>query len=313
MFNTKILLDDTNKPSMMVRVPKFKVSDVLPGGRDIVHPAFIVNGIEVPEIYISKHQNIIVNDRAYSLPFQKPAVNLTFDEAIKACENKGAGWHLMTNAEWAAIALWCQKNGIFPRGNNDCGSDYEHQDETGIVFDGYKVLTGSGPATWAHDHTPDGIFDLNGNVWEWVGGLRLLNGEIQIVPDNNAAQHLDQSSNSNEWKPIVLDGKTVKYSETDSGLMLTTHKSFGNWSGCCFAKLETDIEAPDILKELALYPASETDRTDYFWTGLRGERLPLRGGHWYSSSSAGVFSLYLHLPRSSSSNGLGFRSAFVPA
>ena len=40
---------------------------------------------------------------------------------------------------------------------------------------------------WSHDGTPFGIWDLNGNVWEWVGELRIVDGEIQVIPDNDAA------------------------------------------------------------------------------------------------------------------------------
>ena len=308
----KLLFDNSGKPSMMVRIPRFKISDVIPGGSDAAPPAFIVDGVEVPEIFVSKYQNIIVDGKAYSLPFQEPAVNLNFDEARAACESKGSGWHLMTNAEWAAIALWAMKNGTLPRGNNNCGSDYRHADEKGIRFGGgYKVLTGSGPDTWAHDHTKDGIFDLNGNVWEWVSGLRLLGGEIQVIPDNNAARHIDQSRSSRAWQPVILDGKSLKYSETEYGMKLTTDDPEGDWNCCRFADIETDIDVPEILKALGLFPVAGAGLSDYFGADVDGERLPYRGGNWSSTSSAGVFALALSNPRSYSSTSFGFRSAFV--
>ncbi len=50
----------------MVYVPKFKMSDVIDGAGDSTHPAFIINGKEVPGIWISKYQNIVNNGRAYS-------------------------------------------------------------------------------------------------------------------------------------------------------------------------------------------------------------------------------------------------------
>jgi len=311
MNNTTVIFDNVGKPSMMVRIPKFKYSDVITGGREVTCSAFIIDGVEVPEIHISKYQNVIVNDKAYSLPFQKPSVSLNFDQAKEACEAKGPGWHLMTNAEWAAIALWSKKNGTLPHGNNRGGSDYNHEDEKGICFDDYKVLTGSGPDTWSHDHTPDGIFDLNGNVWEWVGGLRLLNGEIQIIPNNNAAKHIDQSKTSQEWKPIMVDSETLKFTETDNGLKLTTEEAEG-WNGCNFADLESDVEVPDIMKELALYPADDADLTERIWADAEGEKLPYRGGYWGNGASAGVFILGLSGPRSLVGAGFGFRSAFVP-
>lgn len=67
-----------------------------------------------------------------------------------------------------------------------------------------RCLTGSGPVTWAHDHTNAGIMDMKGNVWEWQDGLRLNNGEINIVANNNAAlgEDCDTSANSTLWKAI---------------------------------------------------------------------------------------------------------------
>jgi len=83
-----IILDDKGLPSVMVRIPKFKIKDVIDGGSDSVHPAFIVNGVEVPEIYISKFQNVIHNGRAYSLPGEDPAVNVNFDTARRPAKQK---------------------------------------------------------------------------------------------------------------------------------------------------------------------------------------------------------------------------------
>ena len=119
----EIVMDNVGLPSVMVRIPRFRISDVITGGSNSTHPAFIVNGVEVTEIFISKFQNVIHNGRAYSLPGEDPRASLNFDTARAACELKGPGWHLMTNAEWAALALWCRRNNLMPRGNNLNGRD----------------------------------------------------------------------------------------------------------------------------------------------------------------------------------------------
>lgn len=307
-----MIFDNAGKPSMMVRIPKFNLSDVIDGAPDVPHPAFIVGGKEVPEIWVSKYQNIIVGGKAYSLPFQQPAVRVNYEEARAACESKGPGWHLMSNAEWAAIALWSRKNGTLPRGNNNWGSDHAHGDERGEVFDGCKVLTGSGPDSWSHDGTSEGVFDLNGNVWEWVSGLRLLEGEIQVIADNNVATQPDQSPHSGEWSPILVDDKSIKYSETENGVELTTEPAEG-YNGCEFMDLKTTIPVPDLAKALALFPLEGNRSLNWFWMDAEEhECLPIRGGGWDAGVRAGVFALYLNLARSNVGTGIGFRAAFVP-
>ncbi len=339
--NNSILTDDKGLPSVMVRIPKFKISDVITGGSDSTHPAFIVNGVEVPQIYISKYQNVIYDGRAYSLPLEDPGASINFDTARQACEAKGAGWHLMTNAEWAAIALWCRKNSLMPKGNNNYGKDTTESAYQSIptTVDGStgqtnRVATGSGPLTWAHNGAQDGIWDLNGNVNEWTGGYRTVNGEIQIIPNNNAAAQVEQGASSTLWKAIMPDGSlvapgtagTLKWDYTADPGTETGSKPFrlntilefpqtveGPNGSNSFAALTaaSGVTVPEMLKALALYPADSGDHgSDTVYMRNLGERLACRGGLWALGTSAGVFCLNGYT-RSGVTAGLGFRSAFV--
>ena len=65
-----------------------------------------LRGRKVKEYAISKYQNTLIDGVPYSLPFMKPAVNISRDEAIRLCESKGEGWHLITNDEWVALGFW---------------------------------------------------------------------------------------------------------------------------------------------------------------------------------------------------------------
>jgi len=339
----EIILDDKGLPSVMVRIPKFKISDVIDGGSDSTHPAFIVNGVEVPEIYISKFQNVIHNGRAYSLPGEDPKASINFDTARQACEAKGPGWHLMTNAEWAAIALWCRKNNLMPKGNNNYGKDTS--ESTYVAIPTYKdeqgrtcrVATGSGPVTWSHNGEVTGIWDLNGNVSEWVGGYRVKDGEIQILPNNDAADaDNSQAADSTKWRAIMPDGSlvdpgtpgTLKWDYTADPGTVSAEKPFrlntvlefqqtveAPYGSVAFQSLTAadGVNVPEILKALALFPADSGDHgSDRIYMRNIGERLASRGGAGAYASHAGVFYVVGYDPRSGVGTALGFRSAFIP-
>ncbi|MGL5714166.1 MAG: SUMF1/EgtB/PvdO family nonheme iron enzyme [Paraclostridium sp.] len=327
-----VLYDDKGNPSIMVEIPKFKIKDVIDGGSDAVHPAFIINGVEKESLFIGKYQACVHDNRLYSLPGQDPANYINFDNALKYGYNKGDGWHLMSNAEFAAISLWCKKNGFMPRGNNNYGCDHVAVHEKGKAThynnsDTKQIgrcATGSGPASWSHDGTPDGIFDLNGNVWEWNSGMRLMNGEIQIIENNNAAiLNADHSVNSALWKAILPDGTlvtpgtsgTLKWDYTSNKITLATTittQADASRSNTFESILKASgVEVPEILKSLILHPNETGYMDDNVWMNNNGERLPFRCGSFLSTASAGVFALNLHLTRPASGNYIGARVAFA--
>lgn len=328
-----VLLDDIGMPSIYVRIPKGKNSELVNGLSENIHLAFNVDGVEKTAFYYSKYQNIISNERAYSLAHRDPAVSMNFDTARKACEKKGSGFHLSSMAEWAYIALWSRKNGTMPHGNNYYGRDatYTHEHGEESAKDSGKTgrcFTGSGPVSWNHNHQSDGICDMNGNVWEWNGGMRLVDGEIQIIPYNNAAMGsgCDMSDTSTLWKAIKADGSlvapgtagTLKWDYVSGKIQLTsgalTYTTDGG-VGCQYKDmtLVNGLTAPELAKILLLYPdePGEDYAGDYHWFNPVGERLPFCGGGWNYGADAGVFGLYLHHPRSYASWSIGFRSAFV--
>jgi hypothetical protein len=130
MSNVNII-DDIGIPSSMVRIPKFKISDVIPGGPSVTHPMFIVNGVEKDAIYIGKYEAISYNGRAYSLPGRIPDNNSSFSQILQYCRSKGEGWHVMTNAEYSGLMLYSKANGTLPRGNDHAGRSNRRRWERG--------------------------------------------------------------------------------------------------------------------------------------------------------------------------------------
>ncbi|OAM73778.1 SUMF1/EgtB/PvdO family nonheme iron enzyme [Devosia elaeis] len=333
-----VLYDAKGYPSIMCVVPRFNVEDIDPGLGSGVHPAFVVGGVQKSEIFIGKFQAVLHDDHALSLPGQDPQANINFTASDAACAIKGPGWHMMTNAEFVAVALWCWKNGFQPRGNTNWGRHHDQTYEVGRRTDGHapgvseghgRVLTGSGPVSWFHDNSPAGIADLCGNVWEWVRGLRLVDGEIQIIPDNNAAvTDIDHSPGSDLWRAILQDGtlvnpgtaNTLKYDASNANgsgnpILSTsvTNQSDGDTSTSQpFSAMATasGVSAPNLAKLLGLFP-HDGDVEGRHYARNVGERVPLRGGGRADGAYAGAFALHLSNERSSVSTAVGIRPAFV--
>ena len=135
---------------------------------------------------------------ATSRPGVAPWRYINFLRARSACANLGVGWHLISAFEWASLALWSQKFGTQPHGNNgNCNppADVTYTDEIASLDRAAYArnatylasLTGTGPVTWAHNHDASGVFGLNGNMWEWNDGLMLCPASLN---DNSAAPHV---------------------------------------------------------------------------------------------------------------------------
>jgi hypothetical protein len=121
--------------------------------------------------------------------------------------------------------------------------------------------------------------------------MRLINGEIQVIADNNAALHtIDMSATSAQWKAIdavtgnlvTPDGNgttagTVKFANSGTADYTINGASFGAIRNLSTTK-PVSAEALARLKALCLYPVVEDTakfNSDYFGKVIdAGERTP---------------------------------------
>lgn len=336
-----VLYTAKNQPTYMNIIEKFDLSKVSPTLSG-THPAFIIDGKEHDVIYIGTYQGVLRNGELLSLPNQATTVSVAYDDFLMAAKANGKGHHLITNAEWSALALYSEMNKTQPKGNTYYGQSVEASDLFGRRTDGKKpgdasstldgrTFTGSGPVEWRHNGQYNGVSDLSGNAHEICSGARLVNGELQIIVNNNAASiNIDMSSNSMEWKAI--DGRTglfiqpnglgttptsVKY--TDDPLVSADFTlRVGNFGSIVNTSVQAPVQeaALNVLRTLLFFPVSKNPNV---YGGNRigilksGEVIPARGGTYREGLYAGIYRNYMAFPRASVNGETGSRPAFYKA
>ena len=343
--SNELITDDKGLPGAYVYRAKKMLSELLTSGdASIVHPAFVIDENIKDGLYFGKFQGKSHNNRIYSLPGEDPTASINLDTYVQYCRNKGTGHHCITAAEWAFLALLAKKNGTQPKGNNNYGKDVTETTyqaipkyySSGSIA---RVATGTGPLTWSDTGAIDGIWDLNGNIWEWVAGIRLVKGELQVIPFNNAAlADVDMSATSGAWK--ALNASATSYSDlfitpdgngtTSGSIKLDYVSSHWQWAttitsqsdssrNAAFASTTFGTGVSDFCKmymrAMALAPEeNDTDYGgDYFYANNGAdERCAYRGGHWNYGAQSGVFALSFSNARSYVDTHIGGRPAFAP-
>ena len=237
-----------------------------------------------------------------------PWATIAYDAAVTACaasdsvNGKDIGTYLLHDEEWVALAVYSMllgpdrfgTNKWGPYGNNNTLKD---ADDASITFTAdptvsSRSLTGTGVKSgWktgmnltTHTGLINGVYDLNGNMWEWTVGLKLKVG-------------------GSGTGYIFVD-------EADTGLQFPS-----NWSSSSESITEINTN-PKIAKHAIAGAVDGTGKPEfgndyqYQGTSANTEFLPFRGGLCNDAASAGVFALYLFFARSDSGNDVGFRAAF---
>ncbi|HBQ8791944.1 TPA: SUMF1/EgtB/PvdO family nonheme iron enzyme [Klebsiella quasipneumoniae] len=320
-----VLYDDLGNPSVMNIIPIFRYEDLGYSedmGAGVVSCFDVGTGANKSEIFIGAFQSSLVGSRAVSLPRTDPAVSVNFDAAKGYCANKGAGWHLMTMHEWAAISLWCMANGFEPRGNTGYGRAHDRYVERGRRNDGglpgdtagtASVHAGSGPDAWRHNNSPWGISDLVGNVWEWLDGFKLQEGQI-IASTFNTQAEASWAAQAAYFDSTLTTGGAPRLSDAVVNRLGTigNNANGGYLANASFNGMEKagTYVSNQLLKRLLVEPSTVLPKGRVYMRNF-GERLPYRGGDWRSGGYAGLAALYCSSSRVYASSSFGFRLAFA--
>lgn len=195
---------------------------------------------------------------------------------------------------------------------------------------GLNTLTGSGPVSWRFGGVANGIDDLTGNTCDTDYGYRIVDGEIQILADNNAAHpNADLSASSAAWKAILPNQSDNGYTLVAPGTAGTLHWNWlsNKWTldtvtaDTTIGEKSTEFKdlavnssnvpyVPCIMQELGLFPISGDTTQGTMYLNPSGERFPRRGGSYYVTSTAGLGYVSSNYPRSVAPTYYGVRSGF---
>jgi formylglycine-generating enzyme required for sulfatase activity len=268
---------------------------------------------------VMKYEAKNVGGIANSTASGNPWVSLTWQQAKSNCEAIGADYHLITDNEWLTIAKNAENiatnwnssvvgTGFMYLGHNDNNPANSLAADTNDSNGYYGTNDGvSSPGDNSYSNFPSNdarayqgqkrtltlsngevIWDLAGNVWEWV------NDSMPIASSYHGG---DQA-----WMSYSSDDGTGKIASLVPALMTPSSGWNANngmgryYDGTSLAGAYNSIsQAPD------------------FCTGhCSPTAVFLRGGGWGTGASVGAFALILNHGPSYSNVGRGFRCTYTP-
>lgn len=202
-----------------------------------------------------------------------------------------------------------------PKGNNNNALGDANDPNISFTEAGYSAsaLTGSGfPfAKTTHNGQSCGVTDVSGNLWRVNIGMTKANSTDSIF------QILKTSVNPNDLTRANLHDANLYDLISLAGIMPASNDSdlsLGNGANQVFStnQLVNGVEN-DIRVSCAGIPASNgvssggtsTFAQDKVWRHWRANLVPIAGGNWNGSSSAGAFARLLSFASSDSSPSVG--------
>lgn len=251
----RVLIKKTpgNQLNWMYRFPKKTWQQVRPDlalGSGTME-AFVHGSGEYDWIAIDMFEPALVNGELVSQPGQVPYVNKNRDEfkALFAAQQFDTGNRHLWNVWERSVAIHeINQLGTDVLGNDAYGVSHEDGNAAGVCPIGTYILTGSMGPLSSHTGTAAGLYDLGGNVWEWVDQFESRSSVPWITPNNDIAAVMADSgllmsdpahltSQSLQRAGIVSSGSAAEKGNfwinhgIDAGLLVGARWAYGAASG----------------------------------------------------------------------------------
>ena len=260
--------------------------------------------VEIEQNGVTYHRRIVKQGLADQPKYVKLYPDLPQD-ITSADTYTIIGWHMITPHEMFSLAAWARLHryeyGLgYPKGNNDWGKDIsdprsvEFEGVSDLVRAGYdnheisRCLTGSGPLSWSLNEQENGVWDLNGNVWEWV-----------------LQQFVGTGSGVQIKEGFPGEGTIISTSGYSSGGQIT--EMFASEDVVAGLSLNSEIFYPTKSATTGL---AEYGNDGWWFAVVNGTTYAAqRGGAWADGARHGLFAVASSYTPSYTYGGVGFRGA----
>ena len=265
-------------------------------------------GADFSEIFLATFQSS--GNQYVSEARQIPKYSVNFDQVVAGHKAKGVGWGTLSMFDRALVIHIMESLGWQPRGNTAHGMAHDAPHEWGQRQDDLlagdssgtgNILTGTGPDTWNHDGTPHGMADIVGNLWEWLYGMKMIDGRF----------HLDLYNNQGAESSWVAQNAYIDGPGTPQ---LANAKTAGTTSSTPWASLgkKAGYVSSELMKRALIEPAGQALALNgQFYQNNTGERLPIAFGTRDYAGAAGPSALHVSYARTAANSSIASRARFA--
>jgi|LSQX01.2.fsa_nt_gb hypothetical protein len=223
------------------------------------HPAFIVNGVEIPRVLVGVYKGVALGSAVHSLPNMPPQISLGHDQLRNLCKAAGPGFTGKTVAISGLLYLLAKKNSWVPKGNNSYSVDYRDGTPWELAkayTTGLKRVLCGWEYTCLANHTSEDANRPDRATHLWTKGKKIGGSPVasQITAATPNGNNTLTGSGPLSW---TLDGKVSGITDLN-----------GNCSEQDFGYRVYDGEIQILENNNALDPNADLSSTSAAWKAI---------------------------------------------